>query len=92
MTTKDSARPAESPRLSRRMRLQYEPAQTRWVLLYPEGMVQLNDSAAEILRRCDGSKPVSAIIDELETLFSVQGIAPQVRSLIEEGTKRGWLE
>ncbi|WP_024539394.1 pyrroloquinoline quinone biosynthesis peptide chaperone PqqD [Comamonas badia] len=92
MNTEDSAQAAESPRLSRRMRLQYEPAQTRWVLLYPEGMVQLNDSAAEILRRCDGSKPVSTIIDELETLFSVQGIAPQVRSLIEEGTKRGWLD
>ncbi len=92
MNTEDSAQATESPRLSRRMRLQYEPAQTRWVLLYPEGMVQLNDSAAEILRRCDGSKPVTAIIDELETLFNVQGIAPQIHSLIAEGTKRGWLE
>ncbi|MFT3799776.1 MAG: pyrroloquinoline quinone biosynthesis peptide chaperone PqqD [Burkholderiaceae bacterium] len=71
--------------------MQYESAQARWVLLYPEGMVQLNDSAAEILRRCDGLKTVSAIVGELEALFNTQGIEPQVRSLIDEGTRRGWL-
>jgi pyrroloquinoline quinone biosynthesis protein D len=52
------------PRLSRRFRLQYEEAQSRWVLLYPEGMVQLNDSAAEILKRCDGERHLAAIVDE----------------------------
>ena len=48
MNTEDSVQATESPRLSRRMRLQYEPAQTRWVLLYPEGKVQLNDSGAPV--------------------------------------------
>ena len=80
------------PHLSRRLRLQYEAAQTRWVLLYPEGMVQLNDSAAEILRRCDGRHTVADIVSELEALFDIQGIAPQVRALIAEGTRRGWLD
>lgn len=80
------------PHLSRRLRLQYEAAQTRWVLLYPEGMVQLNDSAAEILRRCDGRHSVADIVRELETLFDTQGIAAQVQSLIDEGTQRGWLD
>lgn len=80
------------PRLARGLRMQYEPAQSRWVLLYPEGMVQLNDSAAEILRRCDGHHTVTVIVDELETLFDTQGIGPQVQSLIEEGKHRGWLD
>ena len=80
------------PHLSRRLRLQYEAAQTRWVLLYPEGMVQLNDSAAEILRRCDGRHTVAEIVGELEVLFETRGIAAQVQSLIEEGTRRGWLD
>ena len=86
------AAPPGLPRLSRRLRLQYEAAQTRWVLLYPEGMVQLNDSAAEILRRCDGRHSVADIVSELETLFDTQGIAAQVQSLIDEGTQRGWLD
>ena len=82
----------ERPKLSRRFRLQYEEAQSRWVLLYPEGMVQLNDSAAEILKRCDGVRSVAAIVDELETAFGVQDLTPQVTSLLEEGQRRGWID
>ncbi|WP_367067512.1 pyrroloquinoline quinone biosynthesis peptide chaperone PqqD [Oryzisolibacter sp. LB2S] len=88
----DPVEPPGLPRLSRRLRLQYEAAQTRWVLLYPEGMVQLNDSAAEILRRCDGRHSVSDIVHELEALFDTQGIGAQVQALIDEGTSRGWLD
>lgn len=80
------------PKLSRRFRLQYEEAQQRWVLLYPEGMVQLNPSAAEILKRCDGTRSVDAIVRELEAAFNAQGIAPEVHKLLEEGQRRGWIE
>lgn len=80
------------PKLSRRFRLQYEEAQTRWVLLYPEGMVQLNDSAAEILKRCNGERTLAGIVSELEAAFSVQGLTTQVESLIEEGGRRGWID
>jgi pyrroloquinoline quinone biosynthesis protein D len=82
----------ERPRLSRRFRLQFEEAQSRWVLLYPEGMVQLNDSAAEILKRCDGQRSLAAIVEELETAFSAHDLKPQVVSLLEEGQRRGWVE
>lgn len=79
------------PRLSRLYRLQYEPVQKGWVLLYPEGMVKLSDSSAEILRRCSGQLDVEAIVAELEALFNVQGIGPQVRDLLQEGVRRGWI-
>ena len=82
----------ELPYLSRRLCLQYQAAQTSWVLLYPEGMVQLNDSAAEILRRCDGRHTVADIVSELESLFDTQGIAPQVYELLAEGARRGWID
>ena len=80
------------PRLSRRFRLQFEEAQKRWVLLYPEGMVQLNDSAAEILKRCDGTRSLADVVTELEAAFNVQDLKPQVVSLLEEGQRRGWIE
>lgn len=86
-----STLPAQ-PKLSRKFRLQFEPAQDRWVLLYPEGMVQLNPSAAEILKRCDGERSVDAIVSELEATFNAQGIAPEVTSLLEEGQRRGWID
>ena len=82
----------ERPKLSRRFRLQFEPAQSRWVLLYPEGMVQLNDSAAEILKRCDGERSLGAIVEELENAFNAQDLKPQVVSLLEEGQRRGWID
>ncbi len=80
------------PKLSRKFRLQFEPAQDRWVLLYPEGMVQLNPSAAEILKRCTGTASVNDIVTSLEAAFNAQGIAPEVRNLLEEGQRRGWIE
>jgi len=86
-----STLPAQ-PRLSRRFRLQYEEAQQKWVLLYPEGMVQLNQSAAEILQRCNGERTVDAIVAELESAFGATGIAPEVRALLEEGQRRGWID
>lgn len=79
------------PRVAGHFRLQWEEVQKAWVLLYPEGMVKLNPSASEILRRCDGAHDVPAITAELESLFQVQGIAPQVQDLVDEGARRGWL-
>ncbi len=50
------------PAVGRGFRLQWEPAQNAHVLLYPEGMVKLNGGAGEIMKRCDGTRPVSAIV------------------------------
>ena len=47
-------------------RYQYEPAQKGHVLLYPEGMIKLNDSAALIGGLIDGDRDVAAIIAELD--------------------------
>ena len=87
----DTAARMEFPRLSRRYRLQYEQVQSAWVLLYPEGMVKLNDSAAEILRRCNGERSLTSIVADLEILFNTKGIAPQVRDILQEGMHRGWI-
>ena len=79
------------PKLSRLYRMQYEQVQSAWVLLYPEGMVKLNDSSAEILRRCNGERSIDAMVADLEILFNAKGIAPQVRELLHEGMRRGWI-
>ena len=84
--------PPALPHLSRRLRLQYDSAQTRWVLRSSEGTVQLNDSAVEIQRRCDGRHTVADIVCELEGLFDIQGIAPQVQALLADGLRRGWFD
>ncbi|MGO4153158.1 pyrroloquinoline quinone biosynthesis peptide chaperone PqqD [Cupriavidus sp. YAF13] len=82
---------AATPRLDPLYRLQWEEAQKAWVLLYPEGMVKLNDSAAAILQRCDGTHTLDMLIDELQTSFGVQGIATEVHTFVKHACERGWL-
>ena len=79
------------PRIAGLFRLQWEEVQKSWVLLYPEGMVKLNDSSAEILRRCNGERSIEDMVADLQILFNVKGIAPQVRELLHEGMRRGWI-
>lgn len=52
-------------RIKQGLRLQWEEAQDAYVLLYPEGMVRLNEIAGEILHRCQDEITVSALIDSL---------------------------
>jgi pyrroloquinoline quinone biosynthesis protein D len=72
-------------------RLQWEDAQSAWVLLYPEGMVKLNQSAGEIMKRCDGVADVTAIVAELESAFNAKGLEGDVRGFIEVAAKQRWL-
>jgi pyrroloquinoline quinone biosynthesis protein D len=80
------------PAIRRGFRLQWEPAQKTHVLLYPEGMVKLNQSAGEILKRCDGEHTVQEIVDQLELAFSMVGLSAEVNSFISTAVSRKWLE
>lgn len=81
----------EKPQLSHRFQMQWEAAQGNYVLLYPEGMVKLNGSAAEILKRCDGHHSVPAIVDELEAAFDTSGLRADVDGFLHAASERGWL-
>jgi pyrroloquinoline quinone biosynthesis protein D len=84
--------PGTVPRLGRGLRLQWEPAQSCHVLLYPEGMVKLNQSAGEILARCDGVKDVSTIVAELEVAFAATGLEHDVLGFVEIAGRQRWLD
>lgn len=79
------------PRVGPGFRLQWEPAQDSHVLLYPEGMVKLNGSAGEIMKRCDGRRSLAEVIAELEAAFSAQGLAGDVLAFVEMAGQKRWL-
>ena len=58
-------RPTNRPRLTGRVRLQWEPVRERNVLLAPEGVLVLNHTGATILSLCDGERTVGEIVEEL---------------------------
>ena len=79
------------PKLNRMFRLQWEEVQQAYVLLYPEGMVQLNASAAEIIRRCDGQTTVNGLVASLESAFAQTGLRSQIVQLLAQAYARRWL-
>lgn len=84
--------PADArPHIGAGFRLQWEPVQNAHVLLYPEGMVKLNGSAGEIMKRCDGQRSVGQIVAELEQAFNAQGLAPDVVAFVAMAGKQRWL-
>lgn len=81
----------DTPTLSRLFRMQWEEAQGNYVLLYPEGMVKLNQSAAEILKRCDGRHTAQSIVGELEQAFDCSGLREDVDVFLRAASERGWI-
>lgn len=57
------------PKLWKFARVQFDEARQRSVLQYPEGAVLLNDTAAEILALCDGTRTIAEIAAELNERY-----------------------
>ena len=83
----------QAVRIRRGFRLQWEAVQNCHVLLYPEGMIQLNDSAAHILKLVDGQRSTEQIIAELEQQFpDVQGLDEDILTFMGVAHAQFWLE
>ncbi len=71
--------------------LQFEEAQGCFVLLYPEGMVQLNQSAGEIMNLCDGKNNSLDIAKILEEKFEMKDLQKDVEAFLSEAIERKWV-
>lgn len=72
-------------------RFQWEPAQNGYVVLYPEGMVSLSESAAEILKHVDGASTCRDIVDALKKEFPDADLEGDVIEFLEDAAARGWI-
>ena len=77
--------------LEKQFRFQWEPAQNSFVLLYPEGLIKLEGSAGEIMKRVDGNKTVSEIIADLEATFPGVDLRQDVIDFLEHAYDKGWI-
>ena len=84
-TILDSAK----PRLAKGVRLQIDSTTGKSVLLYPEGVVELNETAHEIVSRCDG-RTVGTIVCELAEEYEVDSnaLAADVREILADLQQR----
>jgi len=80
------------PVLAQGYRFQWEPAQDCFVLLYPEGMVKLNPTAGEILKRVNDKKQtVVELIAELKEAFNGADLDDDVYRFLEEAHGNSWI-
>ena len=89
----NAIQPQQTPVLNRIYRMQWEESQDSWVLLYPEGMVQLNGSAGEIMAQVDGVRTVADIIKVLEEKFPEAGdLSADILEFIGVAHEHDWIE
>jgi len=77
--------------LHRQYRFQWEPVQESFVLLYPEGMINLAGSAGEIMKRVDGTRSVDAIVEDLKAAFPGVDLRSDVVEFLEIAHGKGWI-
>lgn len=81
------------PNWRRGYRYQFEPAQNGHVLLYPEGMIKLNESASAIGGLIDGKRSVAQIIDALNEQFpGFPELGTDVEQFMEVARAEHWIE
>ncbi len=82
------------PQLNSRFVFRWEESQGAYILLYPEGLIKLNQSAGEILKRCDGKRTVDEIVADLALAFpgDQEAIAQGTASFLAVARDKGWLQ
>ena len=78
--------------MSRGVRLRTEPDGST-LLLVPEGILRLNESAAAILALVDGTRTIDEIVDALGERFEIprEDLVRDVGELIDRLTLRGYV-
>ncbi len=81
------------PRLAPHIRLSFDRRRERWVMLGPERLLLPDETAVEVLRRCDGLSNIAAIVDALAAEFDAprEDIARDVVDLVQSMTDQGVL-
>lgn len=83
-----------APRLARHARLRHDAARGQWVLLAPERVLVLDETAQAILSRLDGERdvPVIAALLAAEYDAPAEEIARDVREVLEDLRVQGLIE
>jgi len=81
------------PRLTNGVRLQTDPVTGKSVLLHPEGIIELNETAYAILSRCDGrtlDEIVHALAEEYQA--DPEALAADVNETLADLHQRRLIE
>ena len=80
------------PKLAKKARLKWDAREKKYMLLYPERGLLLNESAGAIVKLCDGTRTVSQIVDQLRNKADRAIVERDVNDLLIRLRERRLLE
>lgn len=95
---------ASFPKLAAKARLKFDKVREQYLLLLPEKVVVLNETAASILTLCDGSQSVNHITEKIrnsleadtegsapDALPDLKAMAADISEFLREMEDQGWV-
>ncbi len=72
----------------------WEEQEQAYLMLYPEGIIKLNNTAGEILKLCTGERSVEEIVRELVEKFQDEELQleSEVCKFLEVSLDKGWIQ
>src|SRR5918997_1552571 len=78
----------DRPQLRRGVRTGTDPLSGETVLLFPEGVLIMNETAAAVVRHCDGNHSVADVLQSIGEAYddvAVEDVMSLLRDLIAQG-------
>ena len=75
---------AARPKLAPGVRLKFDDTRQCWIVLAPERVLMPDETALDVLQRCDGATSIDALVDDLVTVYGADRaeIAADVTELL----------
>ncbi|HJT83017.1 MAG TPA: pyrroloquinoline quinone biosynthesis peptide chaperone PqqD [Nitrososphaeraceae archaeon] len=71
----------DTPLLSSKVRVRWDPIRQKYLLLFPEGLFVLNQTAHEIINMCNGKNKVITIVNSLGDKYKTH-VDTDIRELL----------
>jgi pyrroloquinoline quinone biosynthesis protein D len=86
MTTVAPLSSETCPGLAPGVRLTFDKVRDCWIVLAPERVLVPDETALEILQRCNGVRPVGQIVEELASVYNAdrREIAQDVEDMLSD--------
>jgi pyrroloquinoline quinone biosynthesis protein D len=91
METERRLRPEDVVELNPNFHFRWEEPQEAHVLLYPEGIVKLNETAASILERCTDGRSIGSVAADLSQQYGGADLGQDVLKFLEVAHAKGWV-
>ena len=74
-------------------KLQFEPSQKTYVILYPEGLIRLNETASIIAQQINGKHSIYLILKNIKTIYeSTAEIEQDVLDYLFIAHQQHWID